>query len=476
MNYRHLAAIVAAPFFALLTHAADKPNFVFFLVDDFSEGALSGGGSDLIETPNIDRLMKQSMRFTNGYAACTVCSPSRAAILTGAYPGRTNCTDWIVGHKNPKAKLKVPDWNMKMHHERIVLPEALKEAGYKTQFVGKWHLLPINDPAAMDKHFPEAHGFDVNIGGREWGQPKGPGKYFHPFGMPGVTSKPGDFLTDRLTDYAVDFIADNKENPFLVYFSYYTVHGPIMCKPELQKKYEEKIKSGKYRHKNAKYAGMVESLDDSVGRVLAELEKQGIADNTIIIFTGDNGAVGNEYTLDLRGAKGLAHEGGTREPFFIKWPGITKPDTTSDVPVIGTDFYPTMLEMAGLPQRPDQHQDGLSLVPLLKGGTCLKARSLFWHYPHYHKTKPYGAIRNGNFKLIEFFENGDLELYDLAADHKETKNLAAVQPEKAQTLLSELKAWRKIVDAQMMTPNPAYDPDYKKRAKRKKPKKKKLQK
>jgi arylsulfatase A-like enzyme len=231
-----------------------------------------------------------------------------------------------------------------------------------------------------------------------------------------------------------------------------------MCRPELQKKYEEKIKSGTYRHKNAKYAGMVESLDDSVGRVLAELEKQGVADNTVIIFTGDNGAVGNDYTLDLRGAKGFAHEGATREPFFIKWPGETKAGSTCDVPVIGTDFYPTMLDIAKLPARPDQHPDGLSLVPLLKGGSSLKARSLFWHYPHYHKTKPYGAIRNGNFKLIEFFEDGALELYDLAADHKESNNIAAIQPEKAQALLAELNAWRKSVDAQMMTANPNYDP------------------
>ena len=437
--------------------AQKKPNVVFFLVDDFGWGALSCMGSKFHETPNIDRLAKSGMTFSNGYAACTVCSPSRAAILTGCYPGRTNLTDWIAGHKRPYEKLNVPDWNMKIDHERIVLPEALKEAGYATSFIGKWHLLPINQKELMEEHFPDSHGFDQNIGGREWGQPKGRGKYFHPFDMPNVISKEGDYLTDRLTDYAVEFIDQQQNNPFFLYFSYYTVHWPIMGKPELVEKYEAKLKTGDFHQKNPAYAAMVHSLDESVGRVLDKLKETGQADNTIIIFTGDNGATGTRYCGGLRDAKGFSHEGGTREPLFIAGPGI-QPGTTSAVPVIGTDFYPTILDLIGAPIKPGQHKDGVSLKPLLLQTGAIKERSLFWHYPHYHKTKPYGAIRNGDYKLIEFFEDGALELYNLKDDMAEKKNLADLMPEKAAELLKELKQWRTSVDAQLPTPNPNYDP------------------
>ena len=220
-----------------------KPNFVFFLVDDFGWGSISAMGHEFVETPNIDQLAKSGMQFTNGYAACTVCSPSRAAILTGAYPGRIKLTDWIPGHHKKVGKLQVPDWQMFMDYERILLPEALKENGYRTAFIGKWHLMPRGDKERFEEHYPGNHGFDINIGGRGWGQPKGKGKYFHPFGMPNVSSKEGDYLTDRLTDYAVEEVEKNRENPFLVYFSYYTVHSPIQGKPELVKKYTEK-KSG----------------------------------------------------------------------------------------------------------------------------------------------------------------------------------------------------------------------------------------
>ncbi|EDM28522.1 putative secreted sulfatase ydeN precursor [Lentisphaera araneosa HTCC2155] len=433
-----------------------KPNVVFFLVDDFGWGALSSMGSNFHETPNIDNLAKSGVAFSDGYAACTVCSPSRAAILTGRYPGRTHLTDWIPGHKRPYAKLSVPDWNMKMEHEGILFPEALKEAGYATSFIGKWHLLPINEKEKMKDHYPEFHGFDQNIGGREWGQPKGRGIYFHPFDMPNMTSKEGDYLTDRLTDYAVDFIEKHQKDPFLLYFSYYTVHGPLQAKPDLVEKYKKKWQSGKYKHKNPVYAAMVQSLDESVGRVLDKLDELGIADNTIVIFTGDNGAVGTNYCGGLKGAKALSHEGGVREPFFIKGPGI-EPGVSS-VPVMATDFYPTILDLAGLPLKLEEHQDGVSLKPLLMQSGHLKERSLFWHYPHYHKTKPYGAIRKGDFKLIEFFEDGSLELYDLKNDQSEKKNLAEKMPEKATELLKDLKAWRLSVDAQMPTANPNYDP------------------
>ena len=446
------------------TAAGARPNFVFLLVDDLGYGDFGFNGARFYETPNIDRLASEGMRFSNGYAACTVCSPSRAAILSGCYPARLKLTDWITGHKRPYAKLAVPDWKMKLDHERVLLPEALKEGGYDTIFLGKWHLMPIGQPD-FEEHYPTSHGFDINIGGREWGQPKGKGKYFSPFDMPGLDDgKPGDFLTDRLTDAALDWLGSrDPQKPFLLYLSYYTLHGPIMAPPELVKKYKAKaahFDNVKNEFLDPRRAGMVEKLDDSVGRILAKLEEMGVADNTVVILTGDNGGNYDETTAGLKGFKGYSHEGGSREPLVIKWPGETRPGSECGVPVIGTDFYPTLLEMAGLPLRPEEHRDGLSLVPLLTGkaGT-LPRTNLYWHYPHYHRTRPYGAIRSKDWKLIEFFEDGSLELYNLADDPFESTNLAAGNPEKAQALLEQLRAWRKSVGAQMPTPNPGYDPE-----------------
>ncbi|MBL7076797.1 MAG: sulfatase [Kiritimatiellae bacterium] len=460
----------------MLLAADQKPNFVFLLVDDLGWADFGCYGAEFHETPHIDRLASQGMLFRNGYAACTVCSPSRAAILTGCYPARLHLTDWITGHKRPYAKLAVPKWTTKMDHERVLLPEALREAGYATAFLGKWHLMPIGQ-ADFDQHYPTSHGFDINIGGREWGQPKGPGKYFSPFDMPNLDDgEAGDFLTDKLTDAAVGFMeTTDKANPFLVYLSYYTLHGPIMAPPELVAKYKQKAKTFENRENeylNPARAGMVESLDTSVGRIMAKLDELGLADNTVVILTGDNGGDNDKTTGGLKGFKGFSHEGGTREPFLVKWPGKTKPGSTCDEMVIGTDFYPTLLEMASLSSRPEQHQDGLSIVPLLTGeATRLKRNVLYWHYPHYHRTKPYGAIRHGGWKLIEFFEDGALELYDLQADPNETADLAASHPEKAQKLLKELVTWRQSVGAQEMTDNPQYDPNKvtpKKRPKRRK--------
>jgi len=450
-------------FLSGLITAFGKPNFVFLLVDDLGWGDFACYGAEFYETPNIDRLAEQGMQFSNGYAACTVCSPSRAAILTGRYPARLHLTDWIAGHKRPHAKLAVPDWNMRMEHERVLLPEALKDAGYDTAFFGKWHLMPIGQPD-FEEHDPTRHGFDINIGGREWGQPKGKGKYFSPFGMPNLDDgQPGDFLTDKLTDAAIDYLDGDREKPFLIYLAYYALHGPIMCPPELKAKYEKKAETfdnRKDEYLDPRRAGMVECLDNSVGRMMNKLKEMGIADNTVIILTGDNGGDYDKTTGGLRDFKGFSHEGGVREPLIVKWPGKTNPGSTCDVPVIGTDFYPTMLEMAGLPPKPEEHVDGISIVPLLTGkSNDLGRKNLYWHYPHYHRTAPYGAIRSGDWKLIEFFEEGRLELYELKSDPRETTNLAQQQPEKAQELLTQLKAWRKSVDAQMMTPNPDYDPD-----------------
>ncbi|MBC8434712.1 MAG: sulfatase [Verrucomicrobia bacterium] len=443
--------------------AMNKPNVVVFLVDDFSAGALSAYGSDLHETPNIDRLAASGASFTQGYAACTVCSPSRAAILTGKAPARIRLTDWIVGHlsKAKGRKLLLPDWTKFVNHSEETLAEALKSEGYKTGFFGKWHLMPYTNPAIVDQHYPENHGFDLNIGGREWGQPKGEGKYFHPFAMPNMDSQPGDFLTDRLTDYAVGFIEENKEKPFLLYFSYYTVHSPFMGKPDLVKKYREKAAKGDYRQTDPDYAAMVESLDDSVGRVISKLKEEGLADNTLIIFTGDNGSDRHDYTAGLRNCKAYAYEGGVRVPLFVAGLGIPAGQKI-DTPAIGMDLYPTILDITGLSLKPSQHVDGISLKPILYGTSEPVDRALFWHYPHYHRTPPYGAVVKDDYKLIEFFEDGSLELYNLKNDPSESTNLSAAQKDLAAELLAELRQWRTHVGAQMMALNPVHSSQPKK--------------
>ncbi len=442
--------------------AAQKPNIVFFLVDDLGLGDVGCFGSTFHETPNIDQLCFDGLKFTQAYSACTVCSPSRAAILLGKYPARTNLTDWIAGHRRRNAPLQIPDWNMRMDLSETTLPEALKSEGYRSQFVGKWHLMPIG-AQDFDHHYPPSHGFDQNIAGREWGQPKGPGKYFSPFGMPNLDDgKKGDFLTNALTDQAVDFIEANQNAPFFLYFSYYTVHGPIMAPPELVQKYREKALRFPKPHMervNPSFAAMTELLDRSVGRVRSKREELGLSDNTIIVFTSDNGGTSELASAGLRGAKALAYEGGTRVSTIVHWPGITLPGSQCNVPIIGNDFYPTLLEMCGGEPLPQQHVDGVSLVPLLQNPKApWKRDELYWHYPHYHRTTPYGAIRKGQWKLIQFYENDALELYNLKSDPAERTNLAETRTSVASDLLKRLQRWRSSVGAQMPTPNPDYDP------------------
>ena len=454
---------------AASARGSEKPNIVFFLVDDLGLGDVGCFGSTFHETPNIDRLCADGVKFTHAYSACTVCSPSRAAILLGKYPARTNLTDWIAGHRRGNAPLKIPDWNMRMNLGETTLPEALKAEGYRSQFVGKWHLMPIGADD-FDQHYPTSHGFDQNVAGREWGQPKGPGKYFSPFGMPNLDDgRAGEFLTDVLTDEAVEFIDANQEQPFFLYFSYYTVHGPIMAPPKLVQKYRQKAMSlaKPYTQRvNPAFAAMTELLDRSVGRVRAKLQELGLAENTIIVFTSDNGGTSELASAGLRGAKALAYEGGTRVATMIHWPGVTAPGSECDVPIIGNDFFPTLLEMSGCAPLPSQHVDGLSLVPLLKNSKASWPRDeLYWHYPHYHRTTPYGAIRKGNWKLIEFYEKGNLELYDLETDPAERSNLAGERRELAADLAKRLQNWRTSVEAQMPTPNLDYDPDKRGKAK-----------
>lgn len=429
-----------------------KPNFICILVDDLGWTDLGVQGSKFYETPNLDRLASQGMRFTQAYSACTVCSPTRAALMTGKYPARLHITDWIKGHVRPFAKLKVPDWTMHLPLEETTIAEVLKRAGYATASIGKWHL-------GGSEFYPDKQGFDENIGGCDKGSPP---SYFSPYKIPTLKDgPPGEFLSDRLTDEALKFIERNKAKPFFVYLPHYAVHTPLMGKSNVIAKYERKASpANPQRHPT--YAALVESVDDSVGRLMARLDELGLTENTVILFTSDNGGlVLREITsnLPLRAGKGSAYEGGVRVPLIVKWPGVTKPGSICHTPVITTDFFPTLLAIAGLPSPPPGSVDGESLVPLLKQTGGLKRDTIYWHYPHYHPggATPYSAIRQGDFKLIEFFEDNRIELYNLREDLGEKTDLAARLPEQTKALREKLHAWRQEVSAQLPTANPNAD-------------------
>ncbi len=454
-----------------------KLNFVFILIDDMGWRDAGCYGSRFYETPNIDRLAHEGMMFTDAYAASPVCSPTRASILTGKYPARLKITNWIGGSQ--EGKLKPAAYLPFLPREEITIAEALKQAGYATCFIGKWHL-------GYQPFYPEYQGFDINIGGHEAGHPA---SYFYPYkddenpywDVPGLDNgKAGEYLTDRLTDEAINFLNNHKKDPFFLYLSHYAVHLPLQAKKELIKKYQNKLKkipdvselSFEKEHwsetrtvqNNPTYAAMIQSVDESVGRIMDHLEKLGLAENTVIIFMSDNGGLSTlrnarrapTANIPLRAGKGWLYEGGIREPMIIKWPGVTEPNSVCNEPVISNDFFPTILQMAGLPLMPHQHKDGVSLVPLLFGKENLKPRALYWHFPHYHGSgsRPSGAIRLGDFKLIEWFEDNSIELYNLKEDIGERNNLAKKMPDKAQQLRKMLEEWRYDVGALMPTENP----------------------
>lgn len=439
-----------------LARAAEPPqrlNFILILVDDMGWLDLSCQGSKFYQTPNIDRLASQGMRFTQAYSACTVCSPTRASLLTGKYPARLHITDWIAGHKKPKARLKVPDWTMYLPHEEVTFAKALKPAGYASASIGKWHL-------GGPDYFPDKHGFDLNIGGYDRGQPP---TYVSPYKIPTLKDgPPGEFLTDRECAEAMTFIEANKDKPFLVYMPHYAVHTPIAGKKDVIEKYKSKVVPDAPQ-RNAIYAALVESVDDSVGRLMQKLDDLKLADRTVIIFTSDNGGlIPVTSQPPLRAGKGSSYEGGVRVPFIVRWPGAIKPGSTCDVPVISADIHPTLVELAGLAPRPGQVIDGASLVPLFKQTGPLQRDAIYWHYPHYHPggATPYGAIRAGDLKLIEFYEDMHVELYNLKDDIGEKNDLAKSMPEKAAELRARLQKWRAETGAQMPTANPDYDPKY----------------
>jgi arylsulfatase A-like enzyme len=451
---------------------SSPPNLVFILADDLGWRDLGCYGSTFYETPHLDQLAAKGMRFTDAYATCSVCSPTRASMLTGKYPARLHLTDWLPGRADrPDQKLKRPVILDHLPLEEVTFARALREGGYRTGFIGKWHL-------GGPDFFPEKQGFDLNVGGCARGSPP---SYFSPYRIPTLLDGPkGEYLTDRLTDEALKFIDSTGGKPFLLYLSHYAVHNPQQAKAGMVAKYQAKaarlppaagpefLPEGKQQARQIQnqpvYAAMVQSVDESVGRVMQKLAELGIEKNTVVVFTSDNGGLSTSEgaptsNLPLRAGKGWHYEGGVREPLIVRWPGVTQPGSTCRAPMMSTDYYPTFLEMAALPLRPRQHVDGVSLVPLLKGGAPAE-RPLFWHYPHYSNQggAPGGAVRVGNFKLIEWYEDMRVELFNLSDDPGERHDLATAMPDKTAALRRQLHDWRESVKAAMPTPNPDYNP------------------
>ncbi|MDB6025391.1 MAG: atsA 1 [Verrucomicrobiales bacterium] len=440
--------------------AADKPNLIFILIDDMGWTDLGCYGSKYFQTPNIDQLASEGMKFTQAYAACPVCSPTRASILTGKYPARLHLTDWLPGKVDkPDHKLARPTIRQQLPLEETTIAEVLKPAGYVSASIGKWHL--------GGKEFdPEKQGFDVNVAGNHNGSPA---SYFSPYHkgtrtIPLSDGRPGEYLTDRLTDEALKFIETNKDKPFFVYLPFYAVHIPLQAKEELIEKYK-KINDPRGLQKNPVYAAMIESVDQNIGRLMQKLKELNLASNTVVFFTSDNGGVvvpegGITPTsnVPLRAGKGYLYEGGIREPLIVRWPGVIKEDTISTNVVSSVDYFPTICELAGV--RSTNKIDGVSLVPVLKQTRSLPARELYWHYPHYANQggRPGGVIREGDFKLIEWYETGAWELYDLKNDLSEKTNVVQKHWDQAVKMQMKLDQWRRYTGAQMMLPNPDYDP------------------
>lgn len=429
------------------------------------------------ETPNLDSLAASGMLFSNAYAASPVCSPTRASIMTGQNPARLHTTDWFGA---PQPDTESEYWLSKpllpaayvasLGHEQITVAEALRDGGYRTMFAGKWHL-------GNEGSYPEDHGFEINKGGFERGGPYGGDRYFSPYGNPRLADgPPGEHLPERLGRETADFIrgAAADKAPFLAFLSFYSVHTPLMTRPELEAKYESKKanwpeekwgeegdRKVRLVQNHAVYAGMVETMDDAVGVVLEALETAGVADNTLVIFMSDNGGLSTSEghptsNLPFRAGKGWLYEGGIREPMIVRWPGVTARGSRSDVPVVSMDFYPTILEAAGLPQLPNQHIDGVSLLPVLKGES-IDRDALFFHYPHYGNQggSPASAIRVGDWKLIRFFEDGREELYDLSTDVSEAIDVADQHSDRVQQLGARLSEWHSLAGSRFPSPNPA---------------------
>jgi arylsulfatase A len=436
---------------------ARLPNIVFLLLDDLGWKDFGCYGGSYYDTPNLDRLAAEGVRFTDAYAACPVCSPTRASIMTGKYPARLHLTDWIPGRKQwPAAKLLTPDFEQQLPLAESTVAELLKPLGYRTASIGKWHL-------GGEGFWPDNQGFDLNVAGTQRGSPA---SYFGPFDLPNLKGgTKDDYLTEKLTEAAERFIEESAaRGPFFLYLPEFTVHLPLQAREAMVDKYRRRY--GAKDFPNPVYAAMVESFDVAVGRIRRKLADLGIADNTILFVTSDNGGLRYENNSPrpvtdnspLRAGKGHLYEGGIREPLLVHWPGVTRPGRVSNVPVSSVDFLPTILEMAG--GKPPAGIDGVSIAPLLRGRGVPKREALYWHYPHYSNQGgvPGGAVRKGDWKLIEFYEDGRLELFNLRDDIGERRNLILQEPKRAAVLHGLLKNWRKRVNASMPAPNPNYDP------------------
>ena len=454
-----------------------RPNILFILADDLGWKDLSNEGSKYYESPHIDRIAREGMKFTRGYAACQVCSPSRASIMTGKYPTNHGITTWIGdrageawrGTRRHDTHLPA-EYNRVLSASELTIAEAFRDQGYKTFYAGKWHI-------GGKGSWPEDHGFEINKGGWDVGSPIG--GFFSPWKNPNLESgPPGESLPIRLGKETAQFIEAHKDKPFFAFLSFYSVHGPIQTSPELWKKYRDKAEAAGFTKERFKfdrrlnvrqvqdcpiYAGMVESMDDAVGIVLKKINDLGLDKNTIVCFTSDNGGVssGDAYStsnMPLRGGKGRQWEGGIREPFYIKAPGVSKPGTTSSVPVNGIDWYPTLLDLAGI-SLPAKHDiDGVSIVPLLKGLEIAK-RPLFWHYPHYGNQggEPSSIISQNDWKLIHYHEDGRDELYHLGNDPGELKDVAKLEANRAKRLRKKLDDWLKETKARFPKEDSQFD-------------------
>ncbi len=460
-------AALAIPQLIKCGKAADpKPNIVIILIDDMGWMDTGYTGSSYYETPNIDRLASGGMAFSNAYANAPNCAPSRACLMSGQYSPRHGIYTVNSSKRGKSFRRKlIPVENTVILDTNIItIADALKTAGYISASIGKWHI------GEGPETGPEGQGFDINIGGNRAGHPK---SYFSPYKNKDIKDgEAGEYLTDRLTDDAVNFIESNKDRPFFLYLTHYAVHTPIQSKPELKEKYGKKQGSG--GQDNAGYAGMIESVDSGIGRIINKLSGLGLKDNTLIFFFSDNGGLKRITSNEpLRGGKGMLYEGGIRVPMIVSWPDRIKPGTKCDTPVTGIDFFPTILEAAETKPADVRILDGLSLMPLLRGKNSIGREALFWHFPAYlegkkaegakdpwFRTRPGGAVRKGDWKLIEYFEDNSLELYNLKDDISEKNNLAEKMPDKTKELYGVMLNWRKSVNAPVPTQvNPDYDPD-----------------
>ena len=436
----------------------ERPNIVLIMADDLGWKDLHCYGNEKLDTPNLDRLAKQGLFFTDAYSASPVCTPTRAALMTGESPARLNITNHAGGHplhfQKPGTNLITPKWLRYLPLERVTLAEQLKDAGYATGFVGKWHLsncprsakgqppLSLTEPELR----PEHQGFDINKGGFRLG---GPPSYFGPYKIPNLVAKSdGEYLPDRCADECIDFVKSSGKAPFFLCWWNYSVHYPFQAPEDLIAKYEKRKGPGV---ENPTYAAMIEGMDRSIGKLLDALDENKLADNTLIIFTSDDGPFAANVK-PLREEKGHLYEGGIRVPMIVRWPGHTQAAERTATPVITMDIHATILEAAGLKADPTNTPDGISLLPMLDSDpkTKLDRRSIFFHYPNYafHKDNRLGsAVRSGDYKLIKFYDQDSVELYNLKNDIGETNNLAATMPEKAQEMRNDLESWLKQTNA-----------------------------